>query len=452
MILRHGFLALVCAGALTAPASAQIVLDNFDGPDVGNMTDNGSLFTGESITSSATGANSSSGALQFADGGFSFDMAADYTTPVPSTDTYKLTFFMDNGTNGTAFGTSSLFRVTITATGGGTTQQAFVDIPATVSSGYVAYETSPILIDATSDVNVLITSESGANTPEARLDELELVQEAIPLNVTGRPLSGFIVDETVTVTATPEGGSGSFDMVEFDVGGDGTIDFTDNDDSDGFNFPFDTTLEADGPTSVVLTLTDSLMNTTTDQVDYTIINTLGVETLFSDSFENFTAGVPDNWVIFNQDDSGNTAADETNFVITQETTIVADGSSSLGLEFLAQDFGFRYTLRSDLFAGDLENYILRYFGQGGGDVRMRYFLTNDGGATFSAERLISSGSTASAFAEIQDSAWSPGFVAGNELTITTHKFNASTGYWDGVDVTASNPAIPNNVTSWDAYE
>lgn len=450
MILRHGFLALVCAGALVAPASAQIVLDNFDGPDVGSFTDNGTLFGGEAVTTSNVGANSSAGSLELQDGGFSFDAAGTYTAPVATTDTYKLTFFADNG----AGSTDPLvdLRVTLSATVGGNTEQTFVDIPDTVSGGFVAYETSPILIDSTADVEVLVTANSGGGTFVARFDEFELVQEAIPLSVTGRPLTGFIVDETINISATPNGGSGSFDMVEFDIGGDGSTDFTDNDDSDGFNFPFDTTLEADGPTSVVLTLTDSLSNTATDQVDYTIINTLGVETLFADSFENFTTGVPDNWVIFNQDDSGNTAADETNFVITQESSIVADGASSLALEFLAGDFTFRYTLRSNLFAGDKENYILRYFGQGGSDVRMRYFVTDDGGATFAADRLVNSNSTASAFAEIQDSAYSPEFVAGNQLTVATHKFNASTGYWDGVDVTASNPAIPNNVTTWDAYE
>jgi len=119
----------------------------------------------------------------------------------------------------------------------------------------------------------------------------------------------------------------------------------------------------------------------------------------------------------------------------------------LKINFAASDYTYRYTMFSNAFAGNRTNYIVWFWGKGGGDCRVCYFHSDDGSTWESDWYLVSSGSTETTWNEKMDSAWTPD-TPYTYRAIATHKFSAGDDYWDCIRVTAS---VTTEVNNWDLY-
>ena len=150
------------------------------------------------------------------------------------------------------------------------------------------------------------------------------------------------------------------------------------------------------------------------------------------------------------DSTGNVNPAPANVTLEKDTTTPALGSNALKITFVAADYVYRYTMRSDAFPGDRLDYICWFWSKGGSDVRMYYFQSADGLAWTSTAHGIIPGSTATVWKEAMDAPWEPAAVQ-TYLSIATHKFLATAGYWDGVSITGSERSALASSQTWDLY-
>ncbi|MEQ8822097.1 MAG: hypothetical protein RLY93_17815 [Sumerlaeia bacterium] len=462
---KTAILAGVLALAAGSAMAQTTLIEDFSTSPTGDFGyRHGGPFGGEAINSSADNApGSAGGSLRLLDGGFSFAVGSLYPATVPSASNYKLTFFYKNGENGN----DPLRGLTVTATIDGNVEQVVLSetvAPVTPTSGWTAAETAVVSAAAGADVDIEISSNSAGGSFEALFDEFVLEEVLIvPITVRLDPPNGFWIDGGTSVTAVVSGGTGTYTQVEFDADNDGTPEATDTTPGDGFTFDFDTTAFPDGVTTFTATAEDDSTATGASTVFYTIDNTAGVETVFASSFaDGFSTQtissedilVPNGWHVLNTNDLGTSGADLSNVTVEEETVDTFDSvGSALAITFAASDFSNRYTLRSDGFEAGMENFVMSFAGKGGGEVRLAYFQSTDGGVSWqSTSHLLNPNSTASAYVFAVDSAYDAGLNLGDQLAVATHKFNASRSLWDDVTVTATNRIEPASANTWDLYQ
>ncbi|MDK2970521.1 MAG: hypothetical protein PWP23_276 [Candidatus Sumerlaeota bacterium] len=438
--MRKVLAGLAISATLVGAAFAQVTLDDFEADIAGWAVTAGYGTVAHTLTD---GANSTSGSLVHTDGGFSYGAEKVYTAVVPSDGNYKVTFLYKNGD-----GDNPMVGLKVFLNGA----NAF-DIPAAPQTAWTAGETGIAALTAGDDVTIEIsTANNGpAQNYNFKIDEIVLEPVAVvPITATLRPLSGYFIDGTTTLTVSASGGTGTFTKAEFDVNNDSTIDYTDSTPGDGLTYDLDTTALSDGDVDVRVIVTDDSSATGEDTVTYTVANYAGVVDLFADGFESWTAGNPDNWIFFNADGNGTVSGTTSNLTIEQDTTDFVEGTSSLKITFAATDTTNRYTYRTPSFDGALENYIVWYWGKGGSDNRMYIFSSDDEVTWVNTFGGASSSSTASAWAEVQGAPYSDtGTVY---KCVATHKFSAVPSWWDDVKVIATNPTTPAAANTWDLYE
>jgi hypothetical protein len=334
--------------------------------------------------------------------------AADLITPAAGN--YKLTFYYKNGqvTDGTRTPMSNL-QVFLKQGGNNVAQ---FDIPAAQQTNWTLAE-MPVVALAATPVSVYIFANSPAGpiapaTGEvSAFDEFNLVQSAtIPLTVTPNPPATIILSNVRTITAKPNGGSGTYTHVEFDVNADGTVDHTDS--AAPFTFDWDTrTIVAAGSQgSAVLKITayDNASGYGTNTFTYAVDNRWGGRVSFvtNSTFDGYSGvGVPAGWLVFQQ---------------TGDQTVEADNSSYPGgnppcvkITYAASDYTNRYTIRTPAQTGLFVNMQTWYWGKGANN-RVFYVRSTDGGVTFTPE-------IAAPAAAVNNASWT--FAVGGTQTLTT---------------------------------
>jgi len=281
------------------------------------------------------------------------------------------------------------------------------------------------------------------------------VKEVPPVEGTVYPLSGDIVSGTPTITVIPEGGTGTYTSVSFDVLNNGSIEYTDSTPADGFTFEWDTTLLTSARITAVtfgIVITDSASTPGEINPVYGIDNRYGgrVSFVLNGDLEDWTGQYPDEWVYLDIDSAGVVNAAPAAIII-QETTAPFSGSLALGIRCDANPDPYRYIMATNSFEGTRRDYILQYAGKGGGFCRMYYLESADGTSWISTWHGLNSGSTATVWNEVIDAPYTP---AGSPryLSVATHSYGAGTQYWDKVSVTATGVGDLTAVGDfWDLY-
>lgn len=395
----------------------------------------------------AGGANSTAFGLNVTDAGWSMGASKTFTAVVPEAGDYKVTFYYKNG-----HADSPQAGLQVKVNGGAT-----VDLPATVVSEWTLAETGFVYgLAAGSNIIIdIVGNRSATLTQQCAFDEFTLVKEVPPVEAKVYPLSGYIVSGTPTITVIPEGGTGSYTSVSFDIGNNGSIEYTDSTPGDGFTFEWDTTLLTSGKISAVtfgIVITDSASSTGEENPVYGIDNRYGGRDSFvlNGGVEDWTGQYPAEWVYLDIDSNGAVNAAPA-AVIIQETTAPFSGSLALGIRCEANPDPYRYIMATNAFDGMRREYLLQFAGKGGGFCRMYYLQSEDGATWISTWHGLNSNSTAAVWNEVLDAPYTP---AGSPryLSVATHSYGAGTQYWDDVSVTATGLGDVTAVGDfWDLY-
>jgi len=403
------------------------------------------------------GGNSTAGCMQINDGGWSCSVSKTYTAVVTADGDYKVTFYYKNGPLNNAIGytggTASCF---LRATCG--LSQGQVNMQRVKMSNWEALET-PFLYGLTAGSNVLIevVGNTGASAAvDLRVDEIMLEKATPPVVVEANPPSGYIVSGIAPITALPEGGSGTFTKVDFDLDNNGSIDYTDSTPGDGFVYDLDTTsIVTTGTVTIKMTATDSALATGFVIATYGIDNRCGgrIELVQNGGFEDWSGVYPDKWDRLDVDPNGVVNLNPGNVTIEKETAAPKAGTNALKITFSASDPTYAYTMKSNNFKGNLDDYILWYWGKGGADVKMCYFTSNDGATWVSTWHLVNSDSSALLWNMACDTPYNIGLDP-LYMCVVTYKYTATPSYWDEVSVTSSGDCTPPPQAAkvWDIYE
>lgn len=414
---------------------AQTKLEDFEAGTGTWTTDQGMTYAAD-ITD---GANATARSMYCTDDGFGGSLTRTFTGVIPSNGNYKVTFYYKNGISLSPQGN---LTVTFNATG-------TVNVGSSLVTTWTKAETSVVGgLTAGGDITVIISGFNGVVlAQDFKIDELYLESvAAIPVVAKLRPMSAAYVAGTQTLTATATGGSGTYTQAEFDIGNDGSVESTDSTPGDGFTYAWGTI--GDGAVSVKVTITDDLLGTGNATNSYTVDNTDGRQQLVQNgSFDNWTAGLPDNWQKIDIDVTGATSGGG-NTTVAQETTNVYIGPNAMAITFTLTDYDYRYTMKSATFAGNLKKYQLNFAGRGGTSCRMGYASSTNGTTwTVYNTTLLGSLSGATTYNEVIETP--PRVNYGTTyMTVVTHNFNAGTFYWDEVSCTASTTV---SIEDWDLY-
>lgn len=253
---KLSFLAAAAIVAVGSVTHAQVVnttlLDAFDTNTVSEWTiTNGS----PSVHASTDSQSGSGGSIQFVDLGFSYSAAKTYTGQITTEAPYRTTFYYKNGPDTDPSAANGLFeRVSLQMNGVNVTGQ-FIGLDPVENLVWTQVVSDSTVLPVGDLTLTYVAANGGTPVPGPSLtmqvDEITL-EELEPAPSLDRvvPLETAQIDETQTISVFVSGGSGTFSTAEFDVSADSSIEFTDSDDSDGFNFDFDTTALADGPVTI----------------------------------------------------------------------------------------------------------------------------------------------------------------------------------------------------------
>lgn len=439
-LLIIGFAVVFCVCA----QAQEVLLDGFEGGIEGWTTTGWPV-----LTQVADGAAGSTASLNIFDAGWGMEASKTFTGVVPEDGDYKVTFYYKNGVDGLA--PQDQLRVRVN---GG----AVVNLPTATITEWTFAQTGFVYgLSAGADITIDIVGQRNATLDQqCRFDEFTLVREVPPIEGVVRPLNGYIVSGIPTITVIPAGGTGSFVSAAFDVGDNGSVDYTDSTPGDSFTFDWDTHLLTDAKISAVtlaITITDSGSNTGTIKVVYGIDNRYGGRDslILNGDFEDWTGEIADEWVLLYGHADG-TVDPEPAAVIIKETTAPFSGSNALGIYHEANPDPYRYIVRSNAFDGRRTDYILWYAGKGGGFCRFYYLYSEDGETWVSTWRGIFSNSTVANWNEVIDSPYTPA-TPYNYLAVATHFYGTGYLYWDAVSVTATGLMDPTSVGDfWDLYK
>lgn len=456
--------ALLFAGALLASTSfagAQAVLNTtlLDGFDTNTVTEWTAPTGFATILYSNESQTGSGGSLELDDGGFSWEVQKTYTGQLANDGSYRLTFFYQNGPDSnTGDDAAGLFESADVNLNGIRVADDFIPAVPTEQLTWQAVTTDATALTA-GDLTVRFGGDSG-DTGGGRirllLDEITLEElEVLPLLGRTTPVSGAQIDETATITVVPTSGSGTYTSVSFDVGDDDSIEATDNTPGDGFTFDFDTSTLADGPVSIAVEITDDSSASNEFVIDYIINNSQGVQTIYSENFDDAFVGtpeaLPENWTRVDWDGEGNPASSPRG-TVSQETTEPYAGAGALRIDYgSGSDFTFRYTVVSPTFDGLKANYQISGALRGDGFTRLYLMVSDDGGTTWelNAASALNPGASTAVWTE----AVTAPFDSGSELTrVATHSISGDiASQWDEIVVFASELDALTNANAWDLY-
>jgi hypothetical protein len=191
------------------------------------------------------------------------------------------------------------------------------------------------------------------------------------------PPVAYILTKTVTLTATPAGGSGTYTQVQFDIGNNGSYEYTDP--SAPFQYVWDTaaTQSGKGTVDVKMTVTDSTLATGSTVFTFKVDNRNGgrIEKMTNAGFENWQTGnpnLPEDWSEWQPNGNASYGPDA--------DVPTGGGSFSLQVTFTAFDTANRFTLIWKGYQNDTpadEDHQVCYWGKGltGG---LRYWTSTDG--------------------------------------------------------------------------
>lgn len=193
------------------------------------------------------------------------------------------------------------------------------------------------------------------------------------------PQNTYMLSRTVTLAAVPEGGTGSYKQVQFDIGNNGTIDGTDTTEPFEYVWNTQTSMPGNGNVPVKFIVTDS-----SDAIGNTVINFM-VDNRFDGRQELMTNANFDQWqevVGSNQlpvDWVENQTIASGSYGQAQDSS---DGLTTPCLQTVFDTFDpvNRYTLRyvgKQNVGGVYENHQVTYWGRGASSA-LRYFVSTDG--------------------------------------------------------------------------
>jgi len=426
-----GLCVLLCSGAF----AQSVVLDDFEsGFNIADWTTAGYPTLVHVTTDGATGTSS---CLNIADGGWSMNVSRIFPSVVPQDGDYRISFWYKNGhadayqdnlqvkING--IGTVALPRATVT-------DWTF----AKTGFAYHLVAGSTVTLDIAGNRNATLNQQ-------CRFDQFVLVKEIPPVEGEVHPLSGDILSNVATITVVPAGGTWTYTSVSFDVDDDGSIDYTDTTSADGFTFAWDTSAYTVAAASdhisavtVAIEITDSGSNTGALTMVYGLDNRYGgrESLVLNGGFESWAGTYPDEWVYIAMDADGN-VDDAADYTISKETVAPAVGSNALKISYPTNPDPFRYTMRTNTFPGNREEYIAQFWAKGpSGFCRVYYFESDDELAWLSTWRGFNPGAGPAVWTEAIDAPWTPGAPVGY-LALATHAYGTGDFYWDEVSVTGS---------------
>jgi hypothetical protein len=216
---------------------------------------------------------------------------------------------------------------------------------------------------------------------KAWIDDMSLLGDdgIYPLSISAMdPPVSYYLTKTVNLTATPAGGSGTYTQVQFDIGNNGSYEYTDP--SAPFQYVWDTaaTQSGKGTVDVKVTVTDSTLATGSTVFTYTVDNRFGGRV------ECMTNGGFDSWQGTSPNDRPEGWSEHQMDVVSsygQDTDIPAGGTApSLQVTFSAFTAAFRCALIWKGFqnvGGQYVDHQVCYWGKGVASS-LRYWTSTDG--------------------------------------------------------------------------
>jgi len=449
--MRKILLALSCVLAVASAPAADIIIDNFE--EYATQEELSAVWKGNVVPLEAVYLETAGGAAgtnqwgRF-DNGDSYQgifNAADITTPTAGT--YKAQFWYQNG-----------------IAGGGVMDNCFVyfqqnganvatfPVPHVATTTWTLAETA--VVPFSSDVITVVLGCNNGSGPDpgttgemAALDEIKLIPVAsIPLSVSVWPDSRIWLGNTMAITATPAGGTGTYNKVDYEV--NGSLVYTDP--VAPFVYPWDTTSvmphDTSGTVTLKVTVTDSSLTTASYTGTYTVDNRWkGREQMVTNNeFTAWTGNLPDGWVLFS-DGSGNA---------TYGPAPGRDEGSGtcLRINFTSSDYTNRYTLRSVEKIGSWRDIQGWYWGKGSSN-RLMLHSSKDNGATWENSYKYA--------AQVNNTSWTFGVQATPQtitnvadtdwVSVFTHQFAAGEHFYDDLYMMGINFTEAAEVSGWNLY-
>lgn len=452
--MKRFFATLLAVGMVGGSAYAQSqMLDDFEaGVDTAEWTIQG--FQGETASHLTTdGADGSTASMRLTDDGFSFFIFRLFEEVVAAEEDgiYRLTFWyksdVDNAITNQTMRNFSIQAngVPVGAVTGGT--------PGTIEN-WTFFETDSFLLDELDDLEVrFVAGNGGVDVPwHILVDEVFLEKlEAEPITMAVRPINGDWLGEDTTITVRPNGGTGTYTQVEFDLGNTGTVDATDSVGPEEFTFLLEIpAIAEDGDTiDLRIIVTDSADTVEERVVTYTFVPDAGRETLFTSDFESWDGLVPDGWNLVDIDGGGEIDPSPDREIAIETDEPFGGVGSSLRLTYPTNPNPYRYTFLSDTFESDRTDYLITAalrattsFG------RIYIFTSQDGDTWVNSFQGLEPGT---------GNAW--GYYISDPLNIgvqpyaaiATHFFNPGTFWVDDVIVTSAEEVIETSNPTWDLY-
>lgn len=476
-------LSFLCGIALTLAASPllaqDVVIDDFE-----TYSDDMSLRgtwaisgnANESVIMGWDGGSTGFGYMTMLDEAWGISVRASNIT-TPAAGNYRMSFEYRNGG---MLGYAPMKNLAVKLLQDGT-EKASVPLPADVQDVWTTVET-PIMALSASPITIEIVASNGGNPPggasgqvnyASAYDSFRLTEIVdTPLEVSVFPDERVYLSRTVTLTATPSFGSGTYTQVEFDVEDDGVVDFVAT--SAPFEYTWDT-LEhvaqgtsrtadtGNSPIPVKITVTDSASNTESIVENYTVDNRYdGRESLVENGdFSQWNDPIPghepdapqmtipvgweENWTTSTKPEIGpapgrNAAAGD---ALRIKFVVPTDGSLN--------GFPDRYTLRSIGKEGLYRDLQTSYWGRGP-YARLYYFVSTDGGVTYrnTSQQASAADGNVWTFALESTPRNNLGLSQTTHVSLATHQLTVNEHLWD--DVVSMGIKIPEDSSSVDGWK
>ncbi len=478
-------LSFLCGIALTLAASPvfaqDLVVDDFDYNNDAELRQVWAVsgFVNESVIMGWDGGSSGFNYMIMRDEAWGmFARASNVVTPA-SAGTYKLSFEYRNGG---LLGYEPMKALTVKLTQG-ESEKASISIPATVQDTWTTVET-PVVSLTADPITIEISANNGGNPPgqsggqiqyASAWDHFRLTEVVgAPLEVSVSPDDRIYLSRTVTLTATPSFGSGTYTQVEFDVEDDGVVDFVAT--SAPFEFTWDTlehvaqgtsrtAIVDNTPIPVKITVTDSNNDTASVTENYTVDNRFDgrVSIVENGDFSEWQDPIPghepdapqmtipvgweENWTTSTKPEIGPAPGRnaEAGDALRIKFTVPTDGELS--------GFPDRYTLRSIGKEGLYRDLQTSYWGRGA-YARLYYFVSTDGGVTYRNTSQQASGAEGNVwtFAQENTPRNNLGLSQSTHVSLATHQLTVNEHLWDDVvSMGIRIPGEPSSVDGWKLY-
>lgn len=424
---RMAGLVFICVAAF-APVTAQTAVDDFE--RYGDNTDlrgvwSQSIAWSEAFLAMNDGAEGTTQSLRIHDAGYSMGLVAPSLASPPSPGYYKLAFFYTNGQEGEPWP-----DLTVLVSQAGSDLCSTVRLNDTPTTIWTPGETSAAHFTV-DPITVQILSRgitTHAGNFSCAFDEIRLIEiPCIPNTLDVSPPETWMLSGAARLEVSARGNCGTIQSVAFDIGDDGSAEYTDTES------PFECVWSTArwepgrGTVKVAIRALDDVAGEIVWRGSYEVDNRcLGrSELAFNGDFSLWQDGVPIGWVDFRR-----------NLAVTigpGEGRNTAS-SPSLRANFPAVDFEHRYSVRHRSVRNDggvHENHQVAYWGKGDSN-RIYYYVSRNGTQWLNINKPA---------ATVNGPTWT--YVVGpveplinhgqNEWAmIATHQFSAGEHFWDDI--------------------